>query len=197
MSKQPTLVLTIGHSNHPLEEFLAILKTHEVQELIDVRTIPRSRHNPQFNRDSLPAELKKAGIIYVGMPELGGLRKPKADSANAGWRNPSFQGYADYMQTPEFKEGLKRLIARARKGRVAIMCAEAVPWRCHRSLIADALLVHRLAVEDIYGLGKRRPHKLTPWAHVEGKRITYPPGADAGELFRSIQKECEPVKRQR
>lgn len=165
---------TIGHSTRPLEDLIGLLKAHSITMLVDVRTIPRSRKNPQFNIDTLPAELEKAGIKYLHLKGLGGLRKAKKDSVNMGWRNESFRGFADYMQTAEFDEGLKELIALARKERVAIMCAEAVPWRCHRSLIGDALLVRGIDVEEISGKARTNAHKLTPWAKAEGKKITYP-----------------------
>jgi uncharacterized protein (DUF488 family) len=172
---QSTLVFTIGHSTRPIEEFISLLQAHGVTRVIDVRTVPRSRHNPQFNLDSLPDSLKKAGIGYTHMPGLGGLRHAKAGStANAGWRNASFRGYADYMQTPEFEHNLEVIIARAQTEQVVIMCAEAVPWRCHRSLIGDALLVRGVGVEDITTPTRRTPHKLTPFAKVRGKTVTYP-----------------------
>jgi len=168
------IVLTIGHSTRPLDEFIALLKAHGVTLVVDVRTIPRSRHNPQFNKDSLPDSLKKASVGYVHMPGLGGLRHAKRDSLNAGWRNASFRGYADYMQTPEFGEQIEELIQLAKEHQVAIMCAEAVPWRCHRSLIGDALTVRGIRTEDIMSLTQRRLHTLTPFAHVRGSTVTYP-----------------------
>ena len=143
------LVFTIGHSTRSIETFIEMLKAHGVKRLVDVRTIPRSRHNPQFNRDVLPETLLQAGIGYTHMEELGGLRHARKDSLNTGWRNASFRGFADYMQTPEFAAGLKTLIQTAKREQVAIMCAEAVPWRCHRSLIGDALRARGIAVEDI------------------------------------------------
>jgi uncharacterized protein (DUF488 family) len=167
-------ILTVGHSNRDLDTFIAMLKAHGVTRLVDVRTVPRSRHNPQFNGDALPESLRAAGIAYTHMPGLGGLRKPKPDSVNSGWRNASFQGYADYMQTPEFAENLKALEELAVNDTIATLCAEAVPWRCHRSLIADALTVRGHEVEHIISETKRQPHKLTPFAHVEGVQITYP-----------------------
>jgi uncharacterized protein (DUF488 family) len=170
----PPLVLTIGHSTRPIEDFVHLLDTHGVKRLVDVRTVPRSRHNPQFNKDSLPKSLRSAGIAYTHMPGLGGLRHPRKDSTNLGWRNAGFRGFADYMQTPEFQQALERLIATAEKERVAIMCAEAVPWRCHRSLIADALLVRGVRVEEISSLTRTQPHRLTPFAHVFGTEVTYP-----------------------
>jgi uncharacterized protein (DUF488 family) len=187
MGKKPEVVLTVGHSDRSLEDFLHLLRSHDVTLVADVRKMPRSRHNPQFNSDSLPKELAKVGVGYQVFPGLGGLRKAQADSVNTGWRHRSFRAYADYMQTPAFAEALEELIERARSQRVAIMCAEAVPWRCHRSLIGDALLVHGIGVEDIYSAERRRPHVLTSFAKVDGIRITYPePAGDeaAGELFR-------------
>ncbi len=167
-------ILTIGHSTRTLAEFIHLLKAHGVSRVVDVRTVPRSRHNPQFNKISLPRLLKKAGLGYTHMPGLGGLRHAKRDSINVGWRNASFRGYADYMQTPEFKQALGELIRLADQGRLALMCAEAVPWRCHRSLIADALLVHGIRTEDIMGLTRRQVHTLTAFAKVRGTTITYP-----------------------
>jgi protein tyrosine phosphatase (PTP) superfamily phosphohydrolase (DUF442 family) len=167
-------VWTVGHSTRPLDDFIALLQAHGIQRLVDVRTIPRSRHNPQFNQDQLPMSLESAGIKYVHMPALGGLRHAHRDSVNAAWQNVSFRGFADYMQTPEFDAALGELIRLARGRRTAIMCAEVVPWRCHRSLIADALVVRGLQVDEITGHNGTRPHTLTPWACVVGDRITYP-----------------------
>ena len=172
---QELVAFTIGHSTRTQEELIGLLREHEVTLLADVRTVPRSRTNPQFNRDALPASLEPAGIGYVHLPGLGGLRKTRPDSVNTGWRNLSFRGYADYMQTLEFAASLDELLELIGRERVAIMCAEAVPWRCHRSLVADALLVRGVAVYDIMDAAHAPPHKLTPWAHVEGTRITYPP----------------------
>ena len=172
--KQPTLVLTVGHSTRPQDEFIALLQALAVKQLADVRTIPRSRHNPQFNRDRIASALKHAGIRYVHLKALGGLRHPRSDSLNIGWRNVGFRGYADYMQTREFAKALRRLMKIAKTRRTAIMCAEAVPWRCHRSLIGDALLVHGYEVEEIASPKRTRPHVLTPWARVQGTKITYP-----------------------
>jgi len=166
-------VLTVGHATRPAEDFVALLHDNGVDTLADVRTVPRSRHNPQFNRDTLPGRLAAAGIAYVHLPALGGLRHPRRDSINTGWRNASFRGFADYMQTPEFEAALAGLVEIARERRVAIMCAETVPWRCHRSLIADALAARGAEVEHILGEGRRR-HRLTPFAKVEGTRVTYP-----------------------
>lgn len=167
-------ILTIGHATRPLEEFIALLQAHSISRVADVRTVPRSRHNPQFNRDTLPQALSAAGIGYRHIARLGGLRRGMQDSPNTGWRNASFRGFADYMQTAEFADGLDELLNLAREGAVAVMCAEAVPWRCHRSLIADALLVRGIPVEEMIGAGQTQAHKLTPFARVEGTKITYP-----------------------
>lgn len=169
------LVFTIGHSTRSFEEFAAILKAHGVTCLADIRTVPRSRRNPQFNKDTLPGLLAAEKIDHVYMPALGGLRKTSADSPNTAWRNLSFRGYADYMQTSEFEQGIDELIALSKTAQAAIMCAEAVPWRCHRSLVGDALLVRGIEVEDIMSEKKRQPHKLTSFAVVDGLKITYPP----------------------
>ncbi len=168
-------VFTIGHSTRTLEEFIELLKTNGVTLVADVRTVPRSRYTPQFNRDTLPEALREAGIGYRHMAGLGGFRHAAYDSLNSGWRNAGFRGFADYMQTKEFEENLAALLDLARTERVALMCAEAVPWRCHRSLISDALLVRGIPVEDILGKGERREHVRTPWAEVHGTNITYPP----------------------
>jgi uncharacterized protein (DUF488 family) len=169
-----TIVLTVGHSTHPLETFINLLKVHAVTHLIDVRTVPRSRHNPQFNQDTFSDALESAGIRYTHAVGLGGFRRTSRDSPNRGWRNEAFRGYADYMQTREFAENLTSLIERAKQERVALMCAEAVPWRCHRSLIADALLVHGVCVEEIITETRRQLHTMTPFAKVDGTSITYP-----------------------
>jgi uncharacterized protein (DUF488 family) len=176
MSKEEPspLVMTIGHSTHTLEEFVRLLQAHEATCIVDVRTVPRSWHNPQFNKDSLPQELKKVGLGYVHLPGLGGLRHAKRDSPNIGWRNAAFRGYADYMQTPEFAQSLDALVQLANQERIVLMCAEAVPWRCHRSLIADALLVRGIRTEDIMSATHRQVHALTPFANVRGTSITYP-----------------------
>jgi uncharacterized protein (DUF488 family) len=172
------VIHTVGHSYRPLDEFIDLLLSHGITLLIDVRKMPRSRANPQFNIDTLPGELARVDIKYRHLPGLGGLRQPQPDSPNGGWRNRSFQAYADYMQTPEFADNLTIVLDAARRDAVAIMCAEAVPWRCHRSLIADALIVHGTRVEDIMSKTKVQEHRLTPWAHVEGTTVTYPPEAN-------------------
>jgi uncharacterized protein (DUF488 family) len=166
---------TIGHSTKPIEEFLTLLLSHGINRLVDVRTIPRSRHNPQFNIDMLGKALKTAKVAYEHQPELGGLRKPTQDSINGGWKNTSFRGYADYMQTKNFWAALKRLMRSSQHTSTAIMCAEAVPWRCHRSLIADALIVRGWTVRHIMTKTKADRHRLTPFAVVEQDRVTYPP----------------------
>jgi uncharacterized protein (DUF488 family) len=171
---QTPLVLTVGHSTRTLKDFVALLLAHGVKQLIDVRTIPRSRHNPQFSQGQLPRPLQKAGIRYRHMVGLGGLRHARRDSTNTAWTNASFRGFADYMQTPEFEEALDQLIHWAQKRRTVIMCAEAVPWRCHRSMIADALLARGIRTEEIASRTRTRPHTLTPWALVRRKRVSYP-----------------------
>lgn len=174
-SVRDRVIFTIGHSTRPQAEFIELLTHYGVATLADVRTMPRSRHNPQFNRDELSEVLPNAGIAYAHLAALGGLRHGLGvASPNLGWRNRSFRGYADYMQTPEFVAGLDQLLVLVQAGPVAVMCAEAVPWRCHRSLIADALLVRGLETADIQSLTHTLPHKLTPFAHVDGVRITYP-----------------------
>jgi uncharacterized protein (DUF488 family) len=168
-------VFTVGHSTLPIERFIALLEIHGIHRLADVRTVPRSRRNPQFNADALAGALRAHDIEYVPLPALGGLRHARKDSPNTGWRNESFRGYADYMQTSGFEEGLDALIRMSREVRTAIMCAEAVPWRCHRSLVADALEVRGIPAVEILSERSARRHKLTPFARVDGTAITYPP----------------------
>jgi uncharacterized protein (DUF488 family) len=167
-------VWTIGHATRPLVDFVALLAAHGIEQLVDVRTIPRSRHNPQFNRETFPRALAEAGVAYVHMPGLGGLRRPRADSTNTGWRNAGFRGFADHMETAEFEDALSSLLELAGRRATAIMCAEAVPWRCHRSLIADAVTARGMRVTHVLGPGQAREHVLTPWAHVDGHRVSYP-----------------------
>jgi uncharacterized protein (DUF488 family) len=174
-------LFTIGHSTHPIEEFIRMLKAHGVERLVDVRTIPKSRANPQFNEADLQASLEKEGIEYLRLETLGGLRHTRVDSVNTAWKNKSFRGFADYMQTEDFEMGIEALSGLARSKTTAIMCAEAVPWRCHRSLIGDAMLVRGFQVEDIMSEKSSSLHKLTPWAKVEGMRITYPGAAEPPE----------------
>lgn len=171
------LIFTVGHSTHPISEFVNLLKAHGVTRLVDVRTVPRSRHNPQFNGDALREALAAEGITYEHEAGLGGFRRSTPESPNTGWRNLSFRGYADYMATDEFERSLTHLIDDARRDRIAVMCAEAVPWRCHRSLIADALIARGWHVEEIVDGTGTRAHTLTPFARVNGTRITYPPEA--------------------
>ena len=174
------VVFTIGHSTKALDAFISLLQAHTVTLVVDVRTIPRSRHNPQFNHDTLPDNLHTAGISYVHMPGLGGLRHARKESPNTGWHNSSFRGFADYMQTGEFEKSLEELINLAKSEQIALMCAEAVPWRCHRSLIADALLVRGISVEHIISPKRSSSHSLTPFAKINGMMITYPPESNAG-----------------
>ena len=171
-------MLAIGHSTLPIDIFIQALQENGVALLVDVRTIPRSRHNPQFGMEELAASLHAVGIQYLWMQLLGGLRHSRKDSINMGWHNTSFRGYADYMQTDAFAAALKELMALDEETKVAIMCSEAVPWRCHRSLIGDALLVHEHTVDDIFvttaGKSHRKPHMLTTFARVQGTRLWYP-----------------------
>lgn len=172
-------IYTVGHSTHELDEFMEILRAYGIETLADVRTVPRSRRVPWFNRETLPAELERRRIAYRHLEKLGGLRHTRKDSINLGWQNRSFRGYADYMQTGSFSEGLDELIALTGEGTVAVMCAEAVPWRCHRRMIGDALLVRGFEVFDIFSVTKSEPERLTDFAHVDGLTITYP-GPDGG-----------------
>ena len=170
---------TIGHSTRTLDDLVAALLGFGIRLLVDIRTVPRSRHTPQFNREALSRRLPRRGIRYRHLPGLGGLRRPRADSTNTAWRNANFRGFADYMETPEFAEALEELRTLARdEGPAAIMCAEAVPWRCHRSLVADALTARGDEVLHIMGPGKAHLHALTPWAQIDGGRISYPGAPD-------------------
>jgi uncharacterized protein (DUF488 family) len=190
MSKQPPptevhwpegAIFTLGHSTLPIGDFIALLKTFGIARLVDIRTIPRSRHNPQFEGEALAEALRAENIDYLWLQVLGGLRHPRKDSPNTGWRNKSFRGYADYMQTDGFQEALETLLRLAREKRTAIMCAEAVPWRCHRSLVADALQVRGVPAVEILSEASYRMHRLTQFARVDGSTITYPP--DQASLF--------------
>lgn len=172
MKKQS--IFTIGHSTRSIEEFTQLLRTYNIKEVVDVRSIPKSRHNPQFNEGTLKQSLKLAHIRYKQLEKLGGLRHSKKDSINLGWHNTSFRGFADYMATPEFSEGLEGLIKIASTREVAIMCAEAVPWRCHRSLIGDALTKKGLIVSDIMSNTKATKHRLTPFLKVRNGQLIYP-----------------------
>lgn len=171
---KPLTVYTIGHSTRDLPAFINLLRSHGIKQLADIRTIPRSRRNPQYNLESLALDLPAAGIRYAHFADLGGLRHARRDSINLGWRNASFRGFADYMQQPEFEKGTERLLKLAAARPTAMMCAEAVPWRCHRSLVGDALLARGVRVEDIISGKRTQPHTLTPFARVNGSRVTYP-----------------------
>lgn len=172
-------VATVGHSTHPIEDFIRSLQAHGITRIIDVRAIPRSRHNPQFNQDCLARSLKEAGIGYAHLPDLGGLRHASSASRNLGWRNEAFRGFADYMGTPAFEKGFRKLLRFARNGKIALMCAEAVPWACHRCLIADALLVRGIRVNHILSAWRYEPHMLTPFAKISDAHVTYPPAAES------------------
>ena len=167
-------IFTLGHSTRSIEQFLALLAGHGVTLLGDVRTVPKSRHNPQFGSEALAESMHTAGIEYRHLPGLGGFRRPRVDSPNAGWRNLSFRGYADYMQTPEFTLQIDHVLVLSKSHVVALMCSEAVPWRCHRSLIADALVVRGIDAREIVSPARSTAHRLTRFAHVEGETITYP-----------------------
>jgi uncharacterized protein (DUF488 family) len=173
-TRSPLTIFTIGHSARSIEDFIELLRSNRVTQLIDIRTIPKSRHNPQFNTDALAASLRAARIRYVHLKALGGLRHAKTDSINLGWRNAGFRGFADYMQTDEFAAALDRVIRLAEDRPTALMCAEAVPWRCHRSLVADALTVRKIRVLEIVSSSAPKEHTLTSFAHVRGTHITYP-----------------------
>jgi len=174
MESRPRAILTVGHSTRSLDDLVSLLQENEVTMVADVRTVPRSRHNPQFNKETLTDDLAAARIKYRHMPGLGGLRRPAPDSPNTAWRNAGFRGFADHMLTSEFARSLEDLVVAAESEVVALMCAEAVPWRCHRSLIADALVARGVAVEHILGTSRRRRHTLTQWAQVAGDKVVYP-----------------------
>ena len=184
---QKAVVFTIGHSTRTISEFIEIIQAYKIKKVVDIRTIPKSRHNPQFNEDTLKESLKATKIGYLHMKGLGGLRHSLKDSPNMGWRNSSFRGFADYMQTGEFEESIEKLIAAAEKRATVIMCAEAVPWRCHRSLVGDALLVRGIQVRHIMSAGSSRDHTLTPWAKVKGTNITYPSELGAQDASRLMK----------
>jgi uncharacterized protein (DUF488 family) len=174
-------VWTIGHSTRTLAELVTMLRAHDIATLVDVRAVPRSQRHPHFSKDALAESLPQAGIAYVHMPGLGGLRKARPNSSNTGWRTEAFRGYADYMQTDAFARHVDALMAVAKDSRVSIMCAEAEPWRCHRNLLADALVVRDVEVRHIVGGGAVARHSLTPWAQRDGTRLSYPPAQR--ELF--------------
>ncbi|PSJ16413.1 DUF488 domain-containing protein [Nitrosomonas supralitoralis] len=174
-AEKAPLICTIGHSNRSINIFIELLQRNEITQVIDVRTVPRSSHNPQFNQDELRKSLKAVQISYTHLPGLGGLRHARVNSLNTGWHNLSFRGYADHMQSAEFMDNVEWVSNLAHTERCVLMCAEAVPWRCHRSMIGDALLVRGIRVEDIIGPKERKPHTLTSFAHVDGTQVTYPP----------------------
>lgn len=174
MPTHKPVIFTIGHSTRPIDEFIRLLQAQGVETLVDVRTIPKSRHNPQFNLDALKESLQQVQIQHLHMKSLGGLRHPSKDSINLGWCNVSFRGFADYMSTLDFEQGLQELMQIAKKKPAAIMCAEAVPWRCHRSLIADALIKQGCLVRDIMSRTKASRHRLTPFLKVRNGRLIYP-----------------------
>ena len=180
-NKISTTIYAIGHSTTPIDRFLKVLLAHSITTLVDIRLIPRSRHNPQFDSEALEVSLKEAGMSYAHLRDLGGLRRPSKDSKNTGWKNLSFRGYADYMQTEEFSAGLDRLVALSREGRVVIMCAEGNPFRCHRSMVADALTVRGIPAVHISSGKSGRLHSITPFAQVNGRRITYVEEREGGE----------------
>jgi len=180
-------IFTIGHSNRVIEEFVAMLDVQKLKLVVDVRTIPKSHHNPQYNGLQLAKSLERHGIQYIHILGLGGLRRTRKDSPNQGWRNSSFRGYADYMQTEEFDKNLRKLIALSKRKRLVIMCAEALPWRCHRSLIADALLARGLAVSDLLDMGSPKPHKMTSFAKMTGIRVSYPKPSLSATPFQQNQ----------
>lgn len=174
MSKTFNIVYTIGHSTRPIDEFIQLIKTYGIEMVVDVRTIAGSHYNPQYNEELLNNSLSKHNITYMRMKELGGLRHTTKMSINNAWKNSSFRGYADYMQTPEFAKNIKQLIKLAKEKQIVIMCAETVPWRCHRSLIGDALIIRDIGVTDIISEKSIMLHKVTPFARVKGHTITYP-----------------------
>jgi uncharacterized protein (DUF488 family) len=176
----PSVLWTIGHSTRPIEELVGLLKLHGIQILVDVRTIPFSRRNPHFHQEALAQSVREIGLQYQHMPVLGGRRKTRPDSVNVGWRNSGFRGYADYMQTQEFWDGLEELVDIGQQSPSAVMCAEAVPWRCHRTLIADALVIRGWTVHHIISASSLKMHTLTPFASLDAGRLTYPPESDAG-----------------
>lgn len=174
-TKQPVRIFTIGHSTQSISDFIQVLQNQKLKLVVDVRTIPKSRHNPQFGNVRLAKSLGKKEIRYIHLPGLGGLRHTSSDSINKAWRNSSFRGYADYMQTKEFENALRRLISLSKRKRLAMMCAEAVPWRCHRSLISDALMARGIPVTDIFSKTNAKPHRMTSFAKVKKGKVTYPP----------------------
>jgi uncharacterized protein (DUF488 family) len=181
---RPLRLWTIGHSTRPIEEFIRLIQAHDIQLLADVRTTPFSRRNPQFHQEALAQSLREAGLQYRHMPALGGRRKSRKDSVNVGWKNQGFRGYADYMQTQEFWNALEDLVETCHPLPVAIMCAEAVPWRCHRSLIADAMVIRGWTVQHIISGSSSKTHTLTPFAKSDAGRLTYPSESPSNSILR-------------
>lgn len=183
-------IYTIGHSTRALDEFIALLRAHDITQVADVRTVPKSRRHPHFSREALERSLPAAGVAYRHFGELGGLRKPRKDSRNIGWRHQGFRGYADYMETEDFERGVDALLAwadnreparsednafhEAHRRRTAVMCAEGVWWRCHRQLIADALVARGIHTCHIVSSSPAKPHKITEFARIVGTRVSYP-----------------------
>jgi len=180
--KQEDVILTIGHSTRTLDDFIDMLRAHGVTLLVDIRRFPGSRRQPQFNKETLAGALTEEGITYEHAVDLGGRRRPYGDARNEGLRNAQFRGYADHMSTPGFVRALDRLLEQSERAVVAVMCAEAVPWRCHRSLLADALTARGVRVEHIMDARTRRPHELTKGAVVEGAAVVYPGGREQPTL---------------
>ena len=170
----PREIFTIGHSTHPAERFLTLLRAHDVRQLADIRTIPKSRRHPQYDADALCAFLRNHGISYRHFPELGGLRKPQSESLNTAWRHPGFRGYADHMQSAEFRRGVDNLLEFAQGSPTTVMCAEAIWWQCHRQLLADALLARGVPVRHILSVGEAKPHRMSEFAKVNNEQVTYP-----------------------
>jgi len=195
MAATPLRIYTVGHSIRPMAALIELLRAHGVKRLVDVRTIPRSRRNPQFNQNAMPAPLAAAGVSYVHMPGLGGLRKPRKDSTNTAWRNDGFRGYADYMETDEFETNLDALLGEARQQPLACMCAEAVPWKCHRSLLSDALVARGIDVRHITSASAPESHRLSAFARVDGRRVTYPATTQPELVARSDAPPSAPKRR--
>lgn len=174
MGNNTNIIYTVGHSTRTIDDFIELIKSYGIEEVIDVRTIAGSKYNPQYNEENLRKSLEENSLTYLHLKELGGLRHPNKDSINKGWVNKSFRGYADYMQTLEFLKAVEQLIVLSNKNKVVIMCAEAVPWKCHRTLIGDALTVRKIKVVDILSIDNHITHKLTKFAEVKGQDISYP-----------------------
>ncbi|HOD14721.1 MAG: DUF488 domain-containing protein [Spirochaetes bacterium] len=178
MERTRDTIYTVGHSNRTIEELFEILKAYKIERVVDIRSVPRSMHNPQFNKDAIARSLRNRHISYRQMKDLGGFRHTLKDTINTGWRNPSFRGFADYMQTDKFDMALEKLIALLQNRTTVIMCAESVPWRCHRSLIADALTARGVLVKDIYSKTSVKVHSMTPFARITRGHVSYPEKGD-------------------